>query len=76
MGSYRTLIIRKQKPVAFIYGINKKEPIYQNHVVYNDDPPDGDCMVRVGERVEQALLPLQAVEYLLANFGTRLDKKK
>jgi hypothetical protein len=60
--------------VAFIYSIKKKEDIYQNHVMYDDDPPDGDGMVRVGERVEQALLPLQAVEHLLANFSTRLDK--
>ncbi len=52
-----------------------EDPIYQDHVVYDDDPPDGDGMVRVGERVQQALLPLQAVEHLLANFGTRLDKK-
>jgi hypothetical protein len=42
--------------------------------VYDDDPPDGDGMVGVGERVEQALLPLQAVEHLLANFCTSLNK--
>ncbi len=52
-----------------------EEPIYQDHVVYDDDPPDGDGMVGVGERVEQALLPLQAVEHLLANFCTSLNKK-
>ncbi len=43
--------------------------------MYDDDPPDGDGMVRVGERVEQAFLPLQAVEHLLANFSTRLEEK-
>jgi|688.fasta_scaffold2803880_1 hypothetical protein len=59
---------------TLIYSINKEDPIYQNHVVYDDDPPDGDGMVGVGERVEQALLPLQAVEHLLANFCTRLEK--
>ncbi len=52
-----------------------EEPIYQDHVVYDDDAPDGDGMVRVGKRVQQALLPLQAVKHLLANFSTRLDKK-
>jgi hypothetical protein len=67
---------------AFLYGGTStyilhlsEEPIYQDHVVYDDDPPDGDGMVRVGEGVQQALLPLQAVEHFLANFGTCLDKK-
>jgi hypothetical protein len=41
-----------------IYSINKEDPIYQDHVVYDDDAPDGDGMVRVGERIQQALLPL------------------
>ncbi len=52
-----------------------EESIYQDHVMCDDDAPDGDGMVCVGERVQQALLPLQAVEHLLANFSTRLDKK-
>ena len=41
----------------------------------DDDPPEGDLMVGVGEGVEQTLLPLQAVEYLAANLPTRLKQR-
>jgi hypothetical protein len=70
----RTFTCRSTSTSTYILNLSE-EAIYQDHVVYDDDPPDGDGMVRVGERVEQALLPLQAVEHLLANFSTRLDKK-
>ena len=48
---------------------------YQNHVVDDDSSPERDLAIRIGEGVEEALLPLLAVEHLLADLGAGLQEK-